>query len=429
MEQLGKIQFNTLGRWALGGSLMHGIGTLARNQGFAATALPFHLYTLHELIRPFCAKEDLSFLSAGVQFISGISLISEGVVRTSDQLKLESSKQLKMIHAFNEMVALSAFITTIVAAIFAAEARRLCMAAATIQAFCYMNRFYHETSLLKMEPKKELGSGVPECLKEVLPRKEIICPGREQEVKSIFTKLNAQRRSSVALLGPPGAGKTHLFKYLAYLVSKGECPERFKGYRFFEIDMNAIKADSSLLGTWEGRLKKIFEFARREKKVVLFLDEGHQAVGAGATMRNETNTVSNEMKKFIEETAEYRVILATTIHEYRLLAKDAAFANRFSVCPVNPFPPEYAKVVIEAYIEEYKKEGWQFPDNLISKIDELPEEYFHGSLRDQLSVLDELVSYLALWKKDPSTKVVSGDDLEEAFAWWVKDHSWMITPR
>lgn len=397
---------------------MQGIGGVSKVDEFGALAISFHLLTLHEFLKPFCAEGGHSFFATTFGTVSVLSFILERNLRTSIN---KDTADLKTAHALNEMWTLAAFVSTVVATIFARESRGFCMFAGAIRAFCYMHRFYHETPFLNKISKSGLESTVPGCLKEVSCEKKIICPGRDNELKSMFITLNAQKRNNVALIGPSGAGKTHLFRYLAQRVKDGECPDVFKGYRFFEIDMNGIKADSGWLGTWEGRLQKIFEFARKTQKVVLFLDEGHQAVGAGSTFSTAgTNSVANEMKKFLEEDGEHRVVLATTDVEWRALMADAAFGNRFEQRYLKPFSPEQAKVVLEGSIKEYEKDGWVFPKNFIEKINQLSEGYFQGSMRDHLSIIHRVVSYLDLFVEG---KNISEEKLEEALKWWKDDHS------
>ncbi len=153
--------------------------------------------------------------------------------------------------------------------------------------------------------------------------------GREQEIKRVMQILNRRTKNNPVIIGEAGVGKTAVVEGLAQNIVAGDVPENIKDKRLLALDMGAMVAGSKFRGEFEERLKSVMdEIKRAEGEVIVFIDELHQVVGAGAA---EGAIDASTMMKPALARGELRVVGATTLDEYRkYIEKDPALERRFS---------------------------------------------------------------------------------------------------
>ncbi len=151
--------------------------------------------------------------------------------------------------------------------------------------------------------------------------------GREMEIERVMQVLSRRTKNNPVLIGEPGVGKTAVVEGLAQAIIKGEVPETLKDKQLYTLDLGALVAGSRYRGDFEERLKKVLKEIRTRGDIILFIDELHTLVGAGAA---EGAIDAASILKPMLARGELQTIGATTIDEYRKhLEKDAALERRF----------------------------------------------------------------------------------------------------
>jgi ATP-dependent Clp protease ATP-binding subunit ClpC len=162
--------------------------------------------------------------------------------------------------------------------------------------------------------------------------------GREKEIERVMQVLSRRTKNNPVLIGEPGVGKTAIVEGLAQDIVRGEVPETLKGKQIYTLDLGALVAGSRYRGDFEERLKKVLKEIRTRGDIVLFIDELHTLVGAGAA---EGAIDAASILKPMLARGELQTIGATTRDEYRKhLEKDAALERRFQ--PINVEEPTVA---------------------------------------------------------------------------------------
>ncbi len=178
-----------------------------------------------------------------------------------------------------------------------------------------------------------------------LAREDKIDPviGRDEEIKRTIQILSRRTKNNPVLIGDPGVGKTAIAEGLALKIAKGDVPENLRGRRLLALDMGALVAGSKFRGEFEERLKGVMDEVRKAAgQIVLFLDELHTVVGAGAA--EGAMDASNMLKPALAR-GELQCIGATTSDEYRKnIEKDAALERRFQ--PIVVGEPSVADTVL-----------------------------------------------------------------------------------
>jgi ATP-dependent Clp protease ATP-binding subunit ClpB len=152
--------------------------------------------------------------------------------------------------------------------------------------------------------------------------------GRDEEVRRVIQVLSRRTKNNPVLIGEPGVGKTAIVEGLAQRIVRGDVPEGLKNKKIFALDMGALVAGAKYRGEFEERLKAVLkEITESNGQIVLFIDELHTVVGAGAA---EGAMDASQMLKPMLARGELHTIGATTIDEYRKhIEKDAALERRF----------------------------------------------------------------------------------------------------
>src|SRR5437016_3261945 len=165
--------------------------------------------------------------------------------------------------------------------------------------------------------------------------------GREKEIERVMQVLSRRTKNNPALVGEPGVGKTAVVEGLAQKIVKGEVPETLKDKQLYTLDLGALVAGSRYRGDFEERLKKVLKEIRTRGDIILFIDELHTLVGAGAA---EGAIDAASILKPMLARGELQTIGATTLDEYRKhLEKDAALERRFQ--PIKVEEPTVAHTI------------------------------------------------------------------------------------
>jgi len=157
--------------------------------------------------------------------------------------------------------------------------------------------------------------------------------GREKEMERVMQILSRRTKNNPVLIGEPGVGKTAVVEGLAQAIVKGEVPETLKGKQLYTLDLGSLIAGSRYRGDFEERLKKVTKEIRNRGDIIVFIDEIHSLVGAGAA---EGAVDAASILKPMLARGELQTIGATTLDEYRkYFEKDAALERRFQPVTVN----------------------------------------------------------------------------------------------
>jgi ATP-dependent Clp protease ATP-binding subunit ClpC len=165
--------------------------------------------------------------------------------------------------------------------------------------------------------------------------------GREKEIERLMQVLSRRTKNNPVLIGEPGVGKTAVVEGLAQAIVKGEVPETLKDKQLYTLDLGSLVAGSRYRGDFEERLKKVLKEIRTRGDIIMFIDEIHTLVGAGAA---EGAIDAASILKPMLARGELQTIGATTLDEYRKhLEKDAALERRFQ--PVQVGEPTVAHTI------------------------------------------------------------------------------------
>ncbi len=177
--------------------------------------------------------------------------------------------------------------------------------------------------------------------------------GREQEILRTMQILNRRTKNNPALIGEPGVGKTAIVEGLAQRIASGDVPENLKNKRILQLDMGKLIAGSKYRGEFEERLKTVIdEVKKAQGSIILFIDEFHTVVGAGAT--EGAMDASNLLKPALAR-GELKAIGATTLDEYRkYIEKDKALARRFQPVLVREPTVEETIEILKGLKDKYE---------------------------------------------------------------------------
>lgn len=177
--------------------------------------------------------------------------------------------------------------------------------------------------------------------------------GREKEIKSLMLSLATSDKSAI-LTGESGVGKTAIVEGLAYLIKTKNVPKFFNNYKIFKINTSSLVRGCSLVGMFEERVESIINELMEKKKTILFIDELHTAIGAGAGSKANLD-LANILKPYLDR-GQLKMIGATTNEEYEYyIEKDKAFKRRFERIKVLEPNPEVIYQILDNSIPMLEK--------------------------------------------------------------------------
>ncbi|MER7516450.1 AAA family ATPase [Streptomyces sp. NPDC126499] len=237
--------------------------------------------------------------------------------------------------------------------------------------------------------------------------------GRAEEIEQTVEILSRRSKNNPVLIGEPGVGKTAIVEGLAQRIVAGEVPDTLKDKRVVSLDLSGMVAGAQYRGQFEERLKKVIEDVRKaEGEIVLFIDELHTVVGAGAT--GEGSMDAGNMLKPALARGELHVVGATTIDEYRKhVEKDAALERRFQPVLIPEPTVEETVQILEGLRDAYEAHHQvRFADGALAAAAELSDRYISDRfLPDKaIDLMDQAGARVRLRSTGRSTEVVERED-------------------
>jgi len=230
--------------------------------------------------------------------------------------------------------------------------------------------------------------------------------GREKEIERVMEILSRRKKNNPVLIGEPGVGKTAIVEGLAQLIASGQCPESLRDNRVLALDMAAVIAGTKYRGQFEERLKAVMNEIAQNKNVILFIDELHTLVGAGAA--EGAIDASNMLKPALAR-GELQCVGASTLNEYRkYIEKDGALERRFQTVAVDPPSIDETVQIIQGLKGHYEEHHRiTIPDDVIVAATKLSERYITDRfLPDKaIDVIDEAGARARLATQVPPPEV------------------------
>ena len=242
--------------------------------------------------------------------------------------------------------------------------------------------------------------------------------GREDEVERCIQVLCRRRKNNPLLVGDPGVGKTAIAEGLALKITRGETPEILSKATIFSLDMGALLAGTRYRGDFEERLKAVVKELEEHPDAILFIDEIHTVIGAGATSGGSMDA-SNLLKPALQS-GNLRCMGSTTYKEFRQhFEKDRALARRFQKIDVNePSVPDSIKILmgLKPYFEKHHE--LRYTNEAIKSAVELSARYIHDrKLPDKaIDVIDEAGAAQHLLAESKRRKTLGPKDIEAVVA-------------
>jgi len=239
--------------------------------------------------------------------------------------------------------------------------------------------------------------------------------GRKDEIERVIEILCRRKKNNPVLIGEPGVGKTAIVEGLAQMISRDEVTEALKDHRVLALDMAAVIAGTKYRGQFEERLKAVMNEISQNRNVILFIDELHTLVGAGAA--EGAIDASNMLKPALAR-GELQCIGASTLNEYRkYIEKDGALERRFQ--PVIVDPPNVEETVdilkgLRTHYEDHHRVT--IPDESLEQAARLADRYITDRfLPDKaIDVIDEAGARARIASQVPPPEVEElKDDLSE----------------
>src|SRR6202043_409670 len=236
--------------------------------------------------------------------------------------------------------------------------------------------------------------------------------GREKEIERVMQVLSRRTKNNPVLVGAPGVGKTAVVEGLAQKIVKGEVPETIKDKQLYTLDLSALVAGSRYRGDFEERLKKVLKEIRTRGDIILFIDELHTLVGAGAA---EGAIDAASILKPMLARGELQTVGATTIDEYRKhLEKDAALERRFQPIKVEEPSLSHTIEILKGLRDRYESHhGVTITDQAVVAAANLADRYIADRyLPDKaIDLIDEAGSRLRIRRMatPPDYKAIEDD--------------------
>ncbi len=230
--------------------------------------------------------------------------------------------------------------------------------------------------------------------------------GRAKEIERVMEILARRKKNNPVLIGEPGVGKTAIVEGLALMIASGGCPDVLRDHRVLALDMAAVIAGTKYRGQFEERLKAVMNEIAANKQVVLFIDELHTLVGAGAA--EGAIDASNMLKPALAR-GELQCVGASTLNEYRkYIEKDGALERRFQTVMVEPPTIDETVEILKGLRKKYEDHHRvSIPDPTLKAAAQLSERYITDRfLPDKaIDVIDEAGARARLAAQVPPAEV------------------------
>jgi ATP-dependent Clp protease ATP-binding subunit ClpC len=235
--------------------------------------------------------------------------------------------------------------------------------------------------------------------------------GRQKEIERVMEILSRRKKNNPVLIGEPGVGKTAIVEGLAQLIASGQCPEALKDHRVLSLDMAAVIAGTKYRGQFEERLKAVINEITQNRNIILFIDELHTLVGAGAA---EGAVDASNMLKPALARGELQCVGASTLNEYRkYIEKDGALERRFQTVIVDPPTVDETIEILKGLRKRYEDHHRVIiPDETLAEAVKLSERYITDRfLPDKaIDVIDEAGARARLAAQVPPPEVAELKD-------------------
>jgi ATP-dependent Clp protease ATP-binding subunit ClpC len=230
--------------------------------------------------------------------------------------------------------------------------------------------------------------------------------GRAKEIERVMEILARRKKNNPVLIGEPGVGKTAIVEGLALLIANSQCPDVLRDHRVLSLDMAAVIAGTKYRGQFEERLKAVMNEIAQNKNIILFIDELHTLVGAGAA--EGAIDASNMLKPALAR-GELQCVGASTLNEYRkYIEKDGALERRFQTVMVEPPTVEETVEILKGLRKKYEDHHRvEIPDDTLAAAAELSERYITDRfLPDKaIDVIDEAGARARLASQAPPPQI------------------------
>jgi ATP-dependent Clp protease ATP-binding subunit ClpA len=241
--------------------------------------------------------------------------------------------------------------------------------------------------------------------------------GRELELERTMQVLCRRRKNNPVFVGDPGVGKTAMAEGMAQKVSAGDVPDLLKDIRIFSLDLGGMLAGTKFRGDFEARLKGVIAALKKMPKAILFIDEIHTIVGAGATSSGSMDA-SNILKPVLA-TGDIRCIGSTTYEEYKNhFEKDRALSRRFEKIEIHEPPIAESIQILKGLRSRYEEHhGIVYTDSALKAATELSAKFLNDRyLPDKaIDVIDEAGAYVRL-SGSRRRKKINPADIEKIVA-------------
>ncbi len=237
---------------------------------------------------------------------------------------------------------------------------------------------------------------------------------RDNEINQVIAILSRRQKNNPCLVGEAGVGKTAIVEALAQRVYKKEVPSALQGKRIFTLDITELLAGAKYRGDFEERLKSCIKEAKRSRGIILFIDEIHNIIGAGAA--EGAIDAANILKPALAR-GEISIIGATTFDEYRThIEKDSALERRFQTVKVDEPDEKTTIKILKGIIPKYEAfHGLKITDEAISEAVKLSGRYLTDRhFPDKaIDLIDEACAYVHLERSESND--VSSDEMYDVF--------------
>ncbi len=242
--------------------------------------------------------------------------------------------------------------------------------------------------------------------------------GRDDEIERTIHVLCRRRKNNPIYVGDPGVGKTALAEGLALKIHRGEVPDLLKTAVVYSLDMGGLLAGTKFRGDFEARLKGVLTGLKKQPNSILFIDEIHTIVGAGATSGGSMDA-SNILKPALAS-GELKCIGSTTYHDYKsYFERDRALARRFQKIEVPEPSREDAYKILQGLKPQYEKHhGVHYATSALQAAVELSAKHINDRrLPDKaIDVIDEVGAATRLMPADKRKKTIGAKDIEKMIA-------------